>query len=73
MQDALKYRGFNAVDNAEAKISSKILVTVAVSTDEHHRFLSVLDHNLWLAVAVGILSTAVLGWVGRPGGDFPGT
>jgi len=69
--DGHEYRGFTAVASPEAKQSPDIFVTVAVSTDEHHRFTVVLYRHLWLAVAVGILSTAILGWFAARRGLAP--
>ena len=70
-QDGHEYRGFTAVAASEAKQPPDLFVTVAVSTDEHHRFMVVLYRHLWLAVAVGILSTAVLGWFAARRGLAP--
>jgi two-component system heavy metal sensor histidine kinase CusS len=71
MHDGHEYRGFTAVAHPEAMPSPGVLVTVAVSTDEHHRFMVVLYRNLWLAVAIGILSTAILGWFAARRGLTP--
>jgi two-component system heavy metal sensor histidine kinase CusS len=57
--------------NTETRDSSKILVTVAVLTDEHHKFMVVLYRHLWLAVTVGILATGLLGWLAARRGLAP--
>ncbi len=64
-----EYRGFTSV----AKESGRpdIFVTVAVSTAEHHKFMTVLHRHLWLAIAVGILTTALLGWAAARRGLVP--
>jgi two-component system heavy metal sensor histidine kinase CusS len=70
MHDEHEYRGFTGVVNAESG-QAGILVTVAVSTEEHHKFMIVLYRHLWLAIAAGILATALLGWVAANRGLAP--
>lgn len=65
------YRGFVAVVPTEAAAIPRVVVAIAVATDEHHKFMVVLNRNLWLAIAAGILSTALLGWVAARRGLAP--
>lgn len=71
MHDGHEYRGFTrTVATYSAKVPN-VFVSVAVATDEHHKFMVVLYRNLWLAVVAGIVATAVLGWVAARRGMAP--
>ncbi len=65
------YRGFAAVVPTEAAAIPRVVVAIAVGTDEHHKFMTVLNRSLWLAIAAGILSTAILGWIAARRGLAP--
>jgi two-component system heavy metal sensor histidine kinase CusS len=60
-----------SVVRTDSANASEVLVAVAVETDEHHRFMTVLRRNLWIAVAIGILSSALLGWIAARRGLAP--
>jgi two-component system heavy metal sensor histidine kinase CusS len=66
-----EYRGLKSVVRTDSANASEVLVAVAVETDEHHRFMTVLRRNLWIAVAIGILSSALLGWIAARRGLAP--
>jgi len=70
-QEGQEYRGFAAVVPTAAAVIPKIVVSIAVTTEEHHKFMVVLNRSLWLAIAAGILSTAILGWVAARRGLAP--
>jgi two-component system heavy metal sensor histidine kinase CusS len=70
-QQGHEYRGFAAVVPTAAAAIPRVVVAIAVATDEHHKFMVVLNRNLWLAIAAGILSTAILGWVAARRGLAP--
>jgi len=65
------HRGFAAVVPTESAAIPQLTVAIAVSTDEHHKFMTVLYRSLWLAVAAGILSVAILGWIAARRGLAP--
>ena len=65
------FRGFAVFAPTESATTPRLIVAIAVATDEHHKFRIVLYRNLWLAVAAGILSVAVLGWIAARRGLAP--
>lgn len=65
------YRGFAAVVPTEAAAIPKVVVAMGISTDEHHRFMTVLNRSLWLAIASGIALTSILGWIAARRGLAP--
>ena len=65
------YRGFSTVVPTDAAEIPRVVVAIAVATDEHHRFMIVLNRSLWLAIAAGIVLTAVLGWIAARRGLAP--
>jgi two-component system heavy metal sensor histidine kinase CusS len=65
------YRGFAAVVPTDAAEIPRVVVAMAVATDEHHRFMIVLNRSLWIAIAAGIVLTAVLGWIAARRGLAP--
>jgi len=65
------HRGFAAVVPTESATTPRVIVAIAVSTDEHHKFLTVLYRSLWIAVTAGIFSVAVLGWIAARRGLAP--
>ena len=65
------HRGFAAVVPTESTAIPRLIVAIAVNTDEHHKFMVALYRSLWLAVAAGILSVAMLGWIAARRGLAP--
>lgn len=65
------YRGFAALVPTEAAAIPMVVAAIAVTTDEHHKFTAVLNRNLWLAIAAGVLLTGVLGWIAARRGLAP--
>lgn len=65
------YRGFSTLVSTDAAEIPRVVVAIAVATDEHHRFMIVLNRSLWLAIAAGIVLTAVLGWIAARRGLAP--
>ncbi len=65
------YRGM--VATAETAIPESPPATVALALDigHHQEFLAAFRQSLWLAVAVGILLTALLGWIAARRGLVP--
>ena len=70
-QDGHVFRGFATDAPTQAAELPVAVVAVAVTTEEHHRFMTVFYRSLWLAIAAGILSTGVLGWVAARRGLAP--
>lgn len=64
-------RGFASDAPTAAAELPLAMVAVAVTTEEHHRFMTVFYRSLWLAIAAGILSTLALGWVAARRGLAP--
>lgn len=48
-----------------------VVVAMALDTVEHHRFLIEFYRTLWLAIAVGIVTIALLGWFSARRGLAP--
>jgi len=71
VQQGHEYRGFAALVPTAAASVPRVVVAIALATDEHHRFMVVLNRNLWLAIAAGILSTGVFGWIAARRGLAP--
>lgn len=65
------YRGFATEAFTEAAELPYAIVAVAVSTDEHHKFMTTFYESLWLAIAAGIFSTGLLGWIAARRGLAP--
>jgi two-component system, OmpR family, heavy metal sensor histidine kinase CusS len=70
-QDRRGYRGIAA--SAATGITGQPPVTVVVAVDiEHHRmFMEAFRRSFWLAMAVGVALTALLGWVAARRGLAP--
>ncbi len=66
-----EYRGITRVAETDTANIPSVIVSIAVATDEHHKFMVVLYRSLWLAVAAGIVATAVLGWIAARRGLAP--
>lgn len=65
------FRGVAAVVSTESHSIPRLIVAIALATDEHRKFMVVLYRSLWLAVTAGILSTAALGWIAARRGLAP--
>ena len=65
------YRGFATVAPTAATALPNAVVAVGVSTDEHHKFMTAFYKSLWLAIAAGIVSTLLLGWIAARRGLRP--
>ena len=65
------YRGFVTDAATESAELPKAVVAVALTADEHHRFMGVFYETLWFAIGCGILSTAMLGWLAASRGLHP--
>lgn len=65
------FRGVSTDAPTEASELPFAIVAIAVTTDEHHRFMAAFYKSLWLAIGAGILSTGLLGWVAAKRGLAP--
>jgi len=70
-RDGHGYRGFATDASTEASELPLAVVAIAISTDQHHRFMALFYRSLWVAIAMGILSTGVLGWLAATRGLGP--
>lgn len=65
------YRGL--VATAKTAISPEHNATVAISVDigVHREFMASFDHTLWLSIAIAIIGSTLLGWLGVRRGLMP--
>lgn len=66
-----EYRGISAEAHTGIAGQPPAIVALAVNTDHHRTFMRMFRNNLWLAISVSILLTAVLGWVAARRGLAP--
>ncbi len=66
-----EFRGITNTATTDLADVPTVVVSVAVTTDEHHKFMVVLNRSLWLSVLAGIVATAVLGWFAAKRGLAP--
>ena len=65
------YHGFATRVPTDAPELPHVVVAVALDFAAHHAFMTVFYEILWLAIAAGILSTALLGWIAARRGLAP--
>ena len=65
------YHGFAARVATGAPEFPQVVVAVALNFAAHHAFMAAFYEILWLAIAAGILSTGLLGWVAARRGVAP--
>lgn len=65
------YRGVVATAATNIPGASPVTVVLALNIDHHLDFLAAFRKSLWLAVAAGILLTALLGWIAARRGLAP--
>lgn len=70
-QEGETYRGISALAATEIAGQAPAIVALAINIEHHRTFLNAFRHNLWLAIAAGILLTAILGWVAARRGLTP--
>ena len=70
-RDGHAWRGFVAIARTEAAELPNAVVAIALSTDQHARFMAMFYRSLWLAIVLGILSTGALGWIAARQGLVP--
>jgi two-component system heavy metal sensor histidine kinase CusS len=61
--DRQAYRGFATTIATDAPELPQVVVAVALNFAAHRVFMAAFYEVLWLAIAVGIVSTALLGWI----------
>lgn len=65
------YRGISAVAPTGIAGLPPAKVALAINIEHHQAFMNAFEHNLWLAIATGILLTVVLGWIAARRGLAP--
>ena len=65
------YHGLATKVKTDAPDLSEAVVGVALDFSAHHAFMSAFYEILWLAIAAGILSTGMLGWIAARRGLAP--
>ena len=65
------YHGFATRIPTDAPGLPQVVVAVALNFAAHHVFMAAFYEILWLAIAAGILSTGLLGWVAARRGLAP--
>jgi two-component system heavy metal sensor histidine kinase CusS len=65
------YHGFATKVRMDAPGIPQAVVAVALDFHAHHVFMTAFYEILWLAIAAGILSTALLGWIAARRGLAP--
>ena len=65
------FHGFAIRVPTDAPELPQVVVAIALSFDAHHVFMSAFYEILWLAIAAGILSTGLLGWIAAKRGLAP--
>ncbi|MDT3736977.1 MAG: heavy metal sensor histidine kinase [Denitratisoma sp.] len=71
LQDGQTYRGIVATAASEIPGAPLFTVALALNIGHHLEFLAAFRQSLWLAVAIGILLTGLLGWVAARRGLVP--
>lgn len=69
--DGQVYHGFATNVPTNAPELPRAVVAVALNFAAHHAFMAAFYEVLWLAIAAGILSTGLLGWVAARRGLAP--
>ena len=69
--DGHVFHGFATRVSTNAPELPQVVVAVALNFAAHHAFMTAFYEILWLAIAAGILSTALLGWVAARRGLAP--
>ena len=69
--DGQAYHGFATKVPTNAPELPYVVVAVALNFVAHHAFMAAFYESLWLAIAAGILSTGLLGWVAARRGLAP--
>lgn len=70
-QGGQSYRGLIAAAATDIPGGPPLTVALALNIDHHLEFLDAFRKSLWLAVAIGILLTALLGWIAARRGLAP--
>ena len=65
------YRGLSTYARTQSAELPYAVITAAVTTDEHHKFMAAFYESLWLAIGSGIVSIGLLGWVAAKSGLAP--
>lgn len=65
------YRGITATATTAIPDQSPMMVALAINIEHHQAFMMAFKRNLWLAIAAGIMSTAILGWIAARRGLVP--
>jgi two-component system heavy metal sensor histidine kinase CusS len=69
--DGQTYHGFATKVRTNAPELPHAVVAVALNFAAHHAFMAAFYEILWLAIAAGILSTGLLGWIAARRGLAP--
>jgi len=69
-QDGHLFRGIRAVAPTEMD-TPPLSVALGINIDHHRAFMHAFNRALWAAIGLGILSTALLGWVAARRGLAP--
>ena len=69
--DGQVYHGFATSVPTDAPELPRAVVAVALNFAAHHAFMAAFYEILWLAIAAGILSTGLLGWIAARRGLAP--
>ena len=70
-QDGQAYRGVVATAAADIPGAPHFTVALALNIGHHLEFLAAFRKSLWLAIAIGTLLTALLGWIAARRGLAP--
>ena len=70
-QDGQAYRGIAAAAVTGIAGQPPATVVVAVNIEHHRMFMEAFEKSLWLAIAVSIALTALLGWIAARRGLAP--
>ena len=65
------YRGISAAAPTGIEGLPPANVALAINIEHHQAFMHAFEHNLWVAIATGILLTVVLGWIAARRGLAP--
>jgi two-component system heavy metal sensor histidine kinase CusS len=69
--DGEMFRGISAFTNTGIPHQPPSTVILAINIKHHQNFMKAFRHNLWTAIAVGILLTIILGWIAARRGLAP--
>lgn len=65
------FRGISAMAATGIHGQQPAIVALAINIEHHRAFMTAFRNNLWLAIAAGIVSTVLLGWIAARRGLAP--